>query len=118
MHRMSSRILSMERRGKINLQRYKSIKFCYFANDYLAVRGDGNDFYLCRVLEDVPESKELFSIAWLDRVDTDQQHYMVRSLLFEYNITEKLNFQVSSKCLQLSGESSCLLKQTKEQCNA
>ena len=74
---MSSRIMSMTRRGRINLERYKSVKFLYFANDYLAVRGDGKDFYLCRVLEDVPENKGSFNIAWLDRVDTEKQHYEV-----------------------------------------
>ena len=77
--RLSSRIKSMKRRGRINLERYKSIKFLYVANDYLAVRGGGSDFYLCRVIEDVLESSDPFNIAWLDRVDAKKQHYKVRT---------------------------------------
>ena len=75
--RLSSRIKSMTRRGMINLDRFKSIKFLYVANDYLAVRGSGNDFYLCRVLEDVLENSDPFNIAWLDRVDASKQQYKV-----------------------------------------
>lgn len=58
--------------------------FLYVANDYLAVRGNGADFYLCRVLEDVPESEETFKIAWFDRVDTEKQHYKVGFSTFLY----------------------------------
>jgi len=75
--RQSSRIKSLARRGMVNLDRYKSIKFLYVANDYLAVRGDGNDFYLCRVLEDVPENSDPFNIAWLDRVNAAKQQYQI-----------------------------------------
>ena len=78
--RQSSRIKSLARRGMVNLDRYKSIKFLYVANDYLAVRGDGNDFYLCRVLEDVPENSDPFNIAWLDRVNAAKQQYQVMLL--------------------------------------
>ena len=76
-HRMSSRIKSMTRRGRINLERFKSIKFLYVANDFLAVRSSGNDFYLCRVIEDVPENSDPFNIAWLDRVDASKHQYKV-----------------------------------------
>ena len=73
--RVSSRIMSMKRRGK--LERYKSIKFVYVANDYLAIRSQGYDFYLCRVLEDVPENKESFQIAWLDQVGQKKKVFKV-----------------------------------------
>ena len=89
--RQSSRIKSLARQGLGNLDRYKSIKFLYVANDYLAVRGDGNNFYLCRVLEDVPENSDPFSIAWLDIVDAAKQQYQVLFYKALLNLWNRLN---------------------------
>ena len=72
----------MKRRGKPMLKKFKSEKFLYFANDCLAVRGEENSFYLCRVLDDAPDSSESFAIAWFDRVDSEKQLYKVLVLLF------------------------------------
>ena len=80
--RQSSRIMSLARRGMVNLDPYKGIKLLYVANDYLAVRGNGNDFYLCRVLEEVPENSDPFNIAWLDRVNAAKQQYQVMFIKF------------------------------------
>ena len=67
----------MKRRGKTLLSRIKSEKFLFFANDCLAIRAEDEEFYLCRTLEDVPESKESFNIAWFDVVDKKEQIYEV-----------------------------------------
>ena len=67
----------MKRHGRYKLNRIKSEKFLYFANDCLAVRAQGKEFYLCRTLEDVPESKESFNVAWFDIVDKQEQIYKV-----------------------------------------
>ena len=77
----------MKRRGKIQLTRIKSEKFAYFANDCLAVRAEGKEFYLCRTLEDVPESKESFNVAWFDIVDEKEQIYKVGTVACLLNLS-------------------------------
>eukprot|EP00795_Rhopilema_esculentum_P008747 gene8747-14770_t len=89
--RASSRIMSIKRRGK--LERYKSMKFLYVANDYLAIRGQGYDFYLCRVLEDVPENKESFQIAWLDQVGEKKQVFKTSydDICYKESVIDRVN---------------------------
>ena len=72
----------MAKRGEINLEQQKSIKLLFSTNDYLAVRGGGNEFDLCKVIEDVLESRDPFKITWLDRIDATRQHYKVTVLIF------------------------------------
>ena len=70
--RASSRLKSMVRRGKFKpeLLRDVTVEFEFCAGDFLTVRGEGEDFYLCRVLEDVIASEHLtwFKVAWYNRV--------------------------------------------------
>lgn len=70
--RASSRLKSMVRRGqhKPGLLRDLTVEFEFCAGDFLTVRGEGEDFYLCRMLEDVMTSDDLkwFKVAWYNRV--------------------------------------------------
>lgn len=70
--RASSRLKSMIRRGKYKpeLLRDMTVEFEFYAGDFLTVRGEGEDFYLCRVLEDVMASNDLgwFKVSWYNRV--------------------------------------------------
>lgn len=66
--RMSSRLMSMKRRGKIVLLKELTNEFEFNAGDILTVRGEEDDFYVCRVLEDVPVMANNFLVAWYNRV--------------------------------------------------
>lgn len=61
--------MSIKRRGKALPMIDLTEEFEFYAGDFLTVRGEDNDFYVCRVLEDVPESASSFSVAWFNRVD-------------------------------------------------
>lgn len=67
--RLSRRLMSIKRRGKALPMIDLTEEFEFNAGDFLTVRGEDNDFYVCRVLEDVPESASSFSVAWFNRVD-------------------------------------------------
>ncbi|XP_073244839.1 poly [ADP-ribose] polymerase tankyrase-like isoform X3 [Porites lutea] len=67
--RMSRRLMSMKRRGKVVPLADLTEEFEFYAGDVLTVRGEEGDFYVCRVLEDVPESATSFGVAWFNRVD-------------------------------------------------
>lgn len=67
--RMSRRLMSMKRRGKVVPLADLTEEFEFYAGDVLTVRGEEGDFYVCRVLEDVPESSTSFGVAWFNRVD-------------------------------------------------
>lgn len=69
--RMSSRLMSMKRRGKVVLLKELTQEFEFNAGDILTVRGEEDDFYVCRVLEDVPVMATRFLVAWYNRVDTN-----------------------------------------------
>ena len=47
-------------------------EFEYFADDCVTVRAPGKDFFLCRILDDVPESCNEINIAWFDKVDANK----------------------------------------------
>ena len=47
-------------------------EFEYFADDCVTVRAPGKDFFLCRILDDVPESCNEINVAWFDKVDTNK----------------------------------------------
>lgn len=66
--RMSRRLMSMKRRGKIVLLRELTDEFEFNAEDVLTVRGEEVDFYVCRVLEDVPLTAKSFRVAWYNRI--------------------------------------------------
>jgi len=67
--RLSRRLMSMKRRGVFHAPEELTEEFEFCAGDYLTVRGEEDDFYVCRVLEDVPESATSFNVAWFNRVD-------------------------------------------------
>lgn len=67
--RLSRRLMSIQRRGKALPMIDLTEEFEFYAGDFLTVRGEDNDFYVCRVLEDVPESASSFNVAWFNRVD-------------------------------------------------
>ena len=66
--RMSRRLMSMKRRGKVRPLVELTEEFEFYAGDILTVRGEEEDFYVCRILQDVPESAASFSVAWYNRV--------------------------------------------------
>lgn len=66
--RMSRRLMSMKRRGKIVLLRELTDEFEFNAEDVLTVRGEEDDFYVCRSLEDVPLTAKSFRVAWYNRI--------------------------------------------------
>lgn len=66
--RMSSRLMSMKRKGKVVMLRELTHDFEFNAGDILTVRGEEDDFYVCRVLEDVPVLAKSFMVAWYNRV--------------------------------------------------
>ena len=76
----------MARQGEIKLEQQKSIKLLLSTNCYLAVRGAGNEFDLCKVIEDVLESRDPFKIKWLDRIDATRQLYKVTVLIFNLGL--------------------------------
>ena len=52
-------------------------EFEYFAEDCVTVRAPGKEFYLCRILDDVPESSnEEINVAWFDQIGANR--YKVR----------------------------------------
>lgn len=67
--RLSRRLMSMKRRGILHAPVELTEEFEFYAGDFLAVRGEEDDFYVCRVLQDVPESATSFNVAWFNRVD-------------------------------------------------
>ena len=67
--RLSRRLMSMKRRGILHAPVELTEEFEFYAGDFLTVRGEEDDFYVCRVLEDVPESASSFNVAWFNRVD-------------------------------------------------
>lgn len=67
--RLSRRLMSMKRRGKLHPLADLTEEFEFYAGDFLTVRGEEDDFYVCRVLEDVPESATSFNVAWFNRVE-------------------------------------------------
>jgi len=69
--RASSRLMSMKRKGKVVVFRELTNEFEYNAGDVLTVRGEEDDFYVCRVLEDVPITASDFEVAWFNRVGTN-----------------------------------------------
>lgn len=74
--RLSRRLMSMKRRGVLHTPVELTEEFEFYAGDFLTVRGEEDDFYVCRVLEDVLESAGSFNVAWFNRVD--QNVYEVR----------------------------------------
>ena len=88
--RMSRRLMSMKRRGKVVPLADLTEDFEFCAGDVLTVRGEEGDFYVCRVLEDVPESATSFGVAWFNRVDDN---------LYEVSYVSRINFtNVSDYC--------------------
>ena len=67
-YRMSRRLMSMKRRGKVRPLAELTEEFEFYAGDILTVRGEDDDFYVCRVLEDVSETATNFGVAWYNRV--------------------------------------------------
>lgn len=67
--RLSRRLMSMKRRGVLHTPVELTEEFEFYAGDFLTVRGEEDDFYVCRVLEDVLESAGSFNVAWFNRVD-------------------------------------------------
>lgn len=67
--RLSRRLMSMKRRGVLHTPVELTEEFEFYAGDFLTVRGEEDDFYVCRVLEDVLESATSFNVAWFNRVD-------------------------------------------------
>ena len=78
--RMSRRLMSMKRRGKLIPLADLTEEFEFYAGDVLTVRGEEDDFYVCRVLEDVPESATSFGVAWFNRVDDNLYEVRLKSL--------------------------------------
>lgn len=78
--RLSRRLMSMKKRGKVLPLVDLTEEFEFYAGDFLTVRGEEDDFYVCRVLEDVPESATNFNVAWFNRVEGNV--YEVRLKLF------------------------------------
>ena len=74
--RLSRRLMSMKRRGLLQTPIELTEEFEFYAGDFLTVRGEEEDFYVCRVLEDVAESASNFNVAWFNRVD--ENAYEVR----------------------------------------
>lgn len=74
--RLSRRLMSMKRRGILHAPVELTEEFEFYAGDFLTVRGEEDDFYVCRVLQDVPESATSFNVAWFNRVD--ENGYEVR----------------------------------------
>lgn len=66
--RLSRRLMSMKRRGKVIPLVELTEEFEFYAGDVLTVRGEDNDFYVCRVLDDVVESADKFGVAWFNRL--------------------------------------------------
>ena len=67
--RLSRRLMSMKRRGVLHTPVELTEEFEFYAGDFLTVRGEEDDFYVCRVLEDVLESATSFNVAWFNRVN-------------------------------------------------
>ncbi|XP_048584119.1 poly [ADP-ribose] polymerase tankyrase isoform X2 [Nematostella vectensis] len=67
--RMSRRLMSMKRRGRLQPMVEVQEEFEFCAGDCLTVRGEDQDFFLCRVLEDVLEAAENFRVSWFNRID-------------------------------------------------
>lgn len=67
--RLSRRLMSMKKRGKALPLVDLTEEFEFYAGDFLTVRGEEDDFYVCRVLDDVPESATSFNVAWFNRVE-------------------------------------------------
>ena len=66
--RLSRRLMSMKRRGVLHTPVELTEEFEFYAGDFLTVRGEEDDFYVCRVLDDVLESAASFNVAWFNRV--------------------------------------------------
>jgi len=79
--RMSRRLMSMQRRGKLIPLTDLTEEFEFYAGDVLTVRGEEDDFYVCRVLEDVPESASCFGVAWFNRVADNLYEVNIKFLL-------------------------------------
>ena len=79
--RLSRRLMSMKRRGKALPMVDLTEEFEFYAGDFLTVRGEENDFYVCRVLEDVPESASSFNVAWFNRVDDNVYEVRLNNVL-------------------------------------
>lgn len=80
--RMSRRLMSMKRRGKLPPMADLTEEFEFYAGDVLSVRGEEDDFYVCRVLEDVPESASSFGVAWFNRVADNLYEVSHQSFFF------------------------------------
>lgn len=79
--RLSRRLMSMKRRGVLHAPVELTEEFEFYAGDFLTVRGEEDDFYVCRVLEDVPESATSFNVAWFNRVDENVYEVRLKRLL-------------------------------------
>lgn len=84
--RLSRRLMSMKRRGKVLPLVDLTEEFEFYARDFLTVRGEEDDFYVCRVLEDVPESATSFNVAWFNRVEENVYEVRLKLLLFYTSI--------------------------------
>ncbi|XP_066916228.1 poly [ADP-ribose] polymerase tankyrase-like [Clytia hemisphaerica] len=85
--RLSSRLASMKRRGKEVEVKEEYEEFEYFAEDCVTVRAPGKDFYLCRILDDVPEStNEEINIAWFDQVGTNRYKVSYDDTIYKASI--------------------------------
>ena len=101
--RMSRRLMSMKRRGKLLPMADLTEEFEFYADDVLTVRGEEDDFYVCRVLEDVPESASSFGVAWFNRVADNLYEVSHLSLFlnFGHSSHERLFFELSRGTIKL-----------------
>ena len=83
--RMSRRLMSMKRRGKLVPLADLTEEFEFYAGDVLTVRGEEGDFFVCRVLEDVPESASSFGVAWFNRLEDNLYEVSLKFLISNFN---------------------------------
>lgn len=102
--RLSRRLMSMKRRGKVIPLVELTEEFEFYAGDVLTVRGEDNDFYVCRVLEDVVESADKFGVAWFNRLADNLYEVSVKCLGLRF-IVDQLFPGSSEFSLCFHGES-------------
>lgn len=100
--RLSRRLMSMKRRGKLHPLADLTEEFEFYAGDFLTVRGEEDDFYVCRVLEDVPESATSFNVAWFNRVEENLYEvcnvFIVLSVQFFFLL---VSLSITNRCYKL-----------------
>ena len=77
---LTRRLMSRKRRGKVIplVELTEEFEFC--EGDVLTVRGEDNDFYVCRVLDNVVESADKFEVAWFKRIADNLYEVSVKCL--------------------------------------